>query len=241
VSDPRLLLGAVLTTLRRPIFNAGRSSIHSNRFPFRSHCPAASIFCNVPSPKSLSSNFTPAETLGAGKSESSVLAFSRNSRRPLYHPGFWLGERIPSAVSGTSRRFAEGVLPNVLYPELAEPGSRLDRCWDGRHGRHIGSQFTAVDKPRFAGSGDEQCSLLVPNSSFHYHALLTYVIAFNLSLSAFLSGWTVLETSLGAIARLKDFEAETGDENKPWENIVPSENWPSRGLLEIEAVCVEYK
>lgn len=51
----------------------------------------------------------------------------------------------------------------------------------------------------------------------------------------------MLETSLGAIARLKDFETETEDENKACENILPPEDWPSRGLLEIEAVCVEYK
>jgi len=51
----------------------------------------------------------------------------------------------------------------------------------------------------------------------------------------------VLETSLGAIARLKDFEAETEVEDKPCENITPPEHWPSRGLLEIEAVTVEYK
>jgi ATP-binding cassette subfamily C (CFTR/MRP) protein 1 len=46
---------------------------------------------------------------------------------------------------------------------------------------------------------------------------------------------------LGAIARLKDFEAETEVEGKACENLIPPENWPSRGLLEIEGVSVEYK
>ena len=51
----------------------------------------------------------------------------------------------------------------------------------------------------------------------------------------------MLETSLGAIARLKDFETETEFEDKPCENTAPPEDWPSRGLLEIEAISVEYK
>ena len=51
----------------------------------------------------------------------------------------------------------------------------------------------------------------------------------------------MLETSLGAIARLKDFEAETEFEDKPCEIIAPPADWPSRGLLEIEAISVEYK
>lgn len=65
--------------------------------------------------------------------------------------------------------------------------------------------------------------------------------AFNLSLSAVLSGWTTLETSLGAIARLKDFEANTEVEANSYEIAVPPESWPAQGLLEIENVSAEYK
>ncbi|KAL5325572.1 hypothetical protein ACEPPN_006700 [Leptodophora sp. 'Broadleaf-Isolate-01'] len=67
------------------------------------------------------------------------------------------------------------------------------------------------------------------------------LLSFNLSLSAVLSGWTTLETSLGAIARSKDFEAETEVEDKLYEVIKPTKDWPTQGLLEIESISAEYK
>jgi len=60
-------------------------------------------------------------------------------------------------------------------------------------------------------------------------------------LTQFITGWTVLETSLGAIARLKDFEAETKIEALEGEDSIPPENWPSRGLIEIQNVTATYK
>ena len=51
----------------------------------------------------------------------------------------------------------------------------------------------------------------------------------------------MLETSLGAISRLKDFEAETEKEGKEGENINPPENWPSKGLIQIQNVTAAYK
>ncbi|KAH9213300.1 P-loop containing nucleoside triphosphate hydrolase protein [Leptodontidium sp. 2 PMI_412] len=66
------------------------------------------------------------------------------------------------------------------------------------------------------------------------------LLSFNLSLSAVLSGWTTLETSLGAIARSKDFEAETEVEDKLYEVIKPTKDWPTQGLLEIESISAEY-
>lgn len=51
----------------------------------------------------------------------------------------------------------------------------------------------------------------------------------------------MLETSIGAIARLRDFEATTEVEDKEGEDLNPPEDWPSRGLLEIEDVTTHYK
>jgi hypothetical protein len=51
----------------------------------------------------------------------------------------------------------------------------------------------------------------------------------------------MLETSLGAIARLRDFEIETKAEAKEGENLIPPQNWPSRGLIQIEDVTAAYK
>ena len=66
-------------------------------------------------------------------------------------------------------------------------------------------------------------------------------IAFNVSLSQFVTGWTLLETSLGAIARLRDFERDTKVEAKEGEDFEPPENWPSRGLIQIENLTAAYK
>jgi ATP-binding cassette subfamily C (CFTR/MRP) protein 1 len=75
----------------------------------------------------------------------------------------------------------------------------------------------------------------------HIHLDLTKATAFNLSLSQFVTGWTVLETSLGAIARLKDFETETKVEAKEGEYFDPPENWPARGLIQVDKVTAAYK
>jgi hypothetical protein len=62
-----------------------------------------------------------------------------------------------------------------------------------------------------------------------------------LSVSAFVSGWTVLETSLGAIARLRNFEANTKVEAQEGEDTEPPIDWPSKGLVEIKNVTAAYK
>ena len=55
-----------------------------------------------------------------------------------------------------------------------------------------------------------------------------------------MAGWTVLETSLGAIARLRDFEAETKVEAKDGEEIEPAKDWPSNGLIEFQNLTASY-
>jgi ATP-binding cassette subfamily C (CFTR/MRP) protein 1 len=67
------------------------------------------------------------------------------------------------------------------------------------------------------------------------------VLNFNLSLSRFITSWTTLETSLGAIARLKDFVHDTPSEGRVRECDVPPANWPERGDIDIRDVSVSYK
>lgn len=50
----------------------------------------------------------------------------------------------------------------------------------------------------------------------------------------------MLETSLGAIARLRDFEASTPVEAQKDENQDVPPHWPSKGLIEIESVTASY-
>lgn len=69
---------------------------------------------------------------------------------------------------------------------------------------------------------------------------LVNLISFNFTLSGVIQVWTQLETSLGAIARLKWFREFTPNENKEEEKEVPDVDWPSRGLIEIQNVVATY-
>lgn len=52
--------------------------------------------------------------------------------------------------------------------------------------------------------------------------------------------WTNLETSLGAIARIKDFSQNTPTEGSPDEASELDADWPSRGVLSFENVSASY-
>jgi hypothetical protein len=51
----------------------------------------------------------------------------------------------------------------------------------------------------------------------------------------------MLETSIGAVSRVKAFNSETQPEALPTEIVVPPKNWPSRGLIEFRGVSASYK
>lgn len=70
---------------------------------------------------------------------------------------------------------------------------------------------------------------------------LLNVMEFNSSLSMLVNSWTGLETSLGAIARLKTFLAETKAEGSEDENDTPPPEWPDRGSVQLHAVTAKYK
>jgi ABC-type multidrug transport system fused ATPase/permease subunit len=53
--------------------------------------------------------------------------------------------------------------------------------------------------------------------------------------------WTQLETSLGAISRLRDFNEGTKSENLPGEEIVPPPEWPEKGTVGIKGVTASYQ
>ncbi|KAM3508810.1 hypothetical protein MY11210_006596 [Beauveria gryllotalpidicola] len=69
---------------------------------------------------------------------------------------------------------------------------------------------------------------------------LVNVISFNFTLSSVTMTWTQLETSLGAIARLKWFNQYTPNENKSEETEKPGADWPSQGRIELENVVAAY-
>lgn len=53
--------------------------------------------------------------------------------------------------------------------------------------------------------------------------------------------WTRLETSIGAVARIKDFTEQTPAEVKPLEQVELPEDWPQGGAVEINDVSVSYE
>ena len=60
------------------------------------------------------------------------------------------------------------------------------------------------------------------------------------SLTHLVQSWTSLETSLGGIARIKDFSENTPAEETLNENLNLDANWPSRGALRFEGVSASY-
>jgi ATP-binding cassette subfamily C (CFTR/MRP) protein 1 len=69
---------------------------------------------------------------------------------------------------------------------------------------------------------------------------LNAVLSFNQSLQGLITSWTALETSLGAIARLKSFATSLKPEDRPEENFEPNVEWPSHGAIEFNNVSASY-
>jgi ATP-binding cassette subfamily C (CFTR/MRP) protein 1 len=69
---------------------------------------------------------------------------------------------------------------------------------------------------------------------------LNNVLGFNQSLRILVESWTQLETSLGAIARLKNFEQTTTPEDKSEESVTPPSSWPEKGKIEFRDVTASY-
>lgn len=61
------------------------------------------------------------------------------------------------------------------------------------------------------------------------------------NLSGIVIYWTKLETSLGAIARLKTFSETTTPEDTDEEDIVPSHEWPQQGVVALKGVSASYE
>jgi ATP-binding cassette, subfamily C (CFTR/MRP), member 1 len=78
------------------------------------------------------------------------------------------------------------------------------------------------------------------NSAFAGASLVT-LMTFGNSLSFLIRVYTVVETSMGAVSRLKTFSEFVKPENLPGENVVPPLEWPMRGSIEIRGVSASYE
>lgn len=70
---------------------------------------------------------------------------------------------------------------------------------------------------------------------------LLNILSFNTNLSFLIVAWTTLETSLGAVARCKNFETKTPAEDNANEDEVPPIDWPANGEMRFRGVSAAYK
>ncbi len=78
------------------------------------------------------------------------------------------------------------------------------------------------------------------SSSGFAGASLVTLMSFGETLSGIVMFYTRLETSIGAIARLKTFNETVKPEDKDEEDVVPPEQWPQSGLVELKGVSASY-
>ncbi|PYH88863.1 putative ATP-binding cassette transporter [Aspergillus ellipticus CBS 707.79] len=69
---------------------------------------------------------------------------------------------------------------------------------------------------------------------------LNMIIAANATLLKLVQSWTSLETSLGAIARLKNVQESVPIEERSWGTLEPGPQWPSSGEIEVQNASVSY-
>ncbi|OQD66811.1 hypothetical protein PENPOL_c004G00223 [Penicillium polonicum] len=66
------------------------------------------------------------------------------------------------------------------------------------------------------------------------------IMSFGQSLAHVIQDWTQLETSFGAVARVKTFCADTESENRPTETGTVPKNWPAHGRVTIKDLVASY-
>ena len=70
---------------------------------------------------------------------------------------------------------------------------------------------------------------------------LNVILTISQSLVWLLMSWTQLETSLGAVSRIKTLEETLLPEDKDGENIEPFPGWPDKGAIKFKDVVAAYK
>lgn len=72
-------------------------------------------------------------------------------------------------------------------------------------------------------------------------ASLVTLLTFSESISNLIRSYTMLETSLGAVSRLRTFSETVKPEDFPGEDIEPEEDWPRCGRIEMKDVSASYE
>lgn len=69
---------------------------------------------------------------------------------------------------------------------------------------------------------------------------LVSLMTFGELVCAIIRSWIQLETSLGAVRRLREFEAAAGSEDCSSEDLQPPEDWPKGGAIRIDGASASY-
>ncbi|KAI8257462.1 ABC transporter [Colletotrichum sp. SAR 10_77] len=69
---------------------------------------------------------------------------------------------------------------------------------------------------------------------------LNNVLSFSGVIKALITSWVMLEVSLGAVARVRNFAASTKPEGASDELLEPEGEWPSRGAVELRDITASY-
>lgn len=77
------------------------------------------------------------------------------------------------------------------------------------------------------------------NSGFAGASLFT-LLSFSENLSGIVIFYTKLETSIGAISRLRAFNENVKPEERDEEEIIPAELWPQSGVIQLKGVSASY-
>ncbi|KAK3898910.1 hypothetical protein C8A05DRAFT_37494 [Staphylotrichum tortipilum] len=77
------------------------------------------------------------------------------------------------------------------------------------------------------------------NTAFTGAGLIA-LMSFGETLAQIIRFYTLLETSIGAVSRLKAFGENVKPENKEGEDVIPPPEWPLKGAIEINGVSASY-
>lgn len=72
-------------------------------------------------------------------------------------------------------------------------------------------------------------------------ASLVTLMNFGEALSYIVRFYTMLETSIGAVSRLKTFSDTVKSENLEGEDVIPGKEWPLRGTITLKGVSASYE
>ncbi|KAK7423467.1 hypothetical protein QQZ08_009036 [Neonectria magnoliae] len=70
---------------------------------------------------------------------------------------------------------------------------------------------------------------------------LVQLIGLSETLNMLIQFWTSIETSIGAVARIKQFAGDAGDENLPGDTREPPTAWPDSGKIQIRDLSASYE